>query len=214
MQRNASAPATDSTESKTWHRYWALIVLASVMILAAIIRVRLAPCPLERDEGESAFIGQLMLGGIPPYKEAANMKFPGTYAAYAVIEAVFGQTAQGIHYGLLAVNLATILLVYHLGNRFFGSRHTAVMAAAIYAISSLSFSFMGPMAHATHFVVFLGLAGIALLFGALRWNSTLGFALAGAFAPCPFVESITVSDCIRQHSDLQDCIFSAMAVAM
>lgn len=108
------------------------------------------------------------------------MKFPGTYAAYAVIEAVFGQTAQGIHYGLLAVNLATILLVYHLGNRFFGSRHTAVMAAAIYAISSLSFSFMGPMAHATHFVVFFGLAGIALLFGALRWNSTLGFALAGA----------------------------------
>jgi len=161
-------------------RRWSLLALALVLILVTVIRLRLAPCPLERDEGEYAFIGQLMLQGIPPYTEAANLKFPGTYASYAIIEAVFGQTAKGIHHGLLIVNLATILLVYHLGNRFFGSRHTAVMAAAVYAVSSLSFSFLGPMAHATHFVVFFGLAGIALLLSALRRNSLFGFALAGA----------------------------------
>jgi len=34
--------------------------------------------------GEYAYAGQLILQGVPPYKEAYNMKLPGTYAAYAV----------------------------------------------------------------------------------------------------------------------------------
>jgi Dolichyl-phosphate-mannose-protein mannosyltransferase len=154
--------------------------LVMTLIFVGVVRLRLAPCPLERDEGEYAFVGQLMLEGIPPYKEAANMKFPGTYAAYAAIESVFGETARGIHYGLLVVNLSTILLVYHVGLRFLRSKHTALMAAVVYAVSSLSFCFLGPMAHATHFVVFFGLAGIALVYAAIKWDLTIGFALAGA----------------------------------
>jgi len=33
----------------------------------------------------------------PPYSVASNMKLPGTYAAHAVIMAIFGQTIAGIH---------------------------------------------------------------------------------------------------------------------
>ena len=69
--------------------------------LVIAIRIRLLGIPLERDEGEYAYSGQLMLQGIPPYKLAYNMKFPGTYAAYAAIMAIFGQTIAGIHFGLL-----------------------------------------------------------------------------------------------------------------
>ena len=76
--------------------------------------------PLERDEGEYAYAGQLILQGIPPYELAYNMKLPGTYAAYAVIMAAFGQTTRGIHIGLLIVNSLTIVLVYFLGRRLFG----------------------------------------------------------------------------------------------
>jgi len=32
---------------------------------------------------------------IPPYQLAYNMKFPGTYAAYAGIMALFGKPRQG-----------------------------------------------------------------------------------------------------------------------
>jgi len=46
---------------------------------------------VERDEGEYADAGQLILQGVPPYTLAYNMKFSGTYAAYAVIMAIFGQ---------------------------------------------------------------------------------------------------------------------------
>jgi hypothetical protein len=152
-----------------------------------VIRLRLATSPLERDEGEYAYIGQLMLQGIPPYKEAANMKFPGTYAAYAVIEAIFGQTAEGIHYGLLIVNAATILLMYNLGKRFLNDRLLAVLAAAIYSVATLSYSFCGQAAHATHFVVFFGLAGLAILFKALQNSKNVGFAVAGLLTGCAYM---------------------------
>jgi hypothetical protein len=61
----------------------ALVVIVSALVIA--IRIRLLGIPLERDEGEHAYAGQLMLQGIPASKFAYNMKFPGTYAAYAVI---------------------------------------------------------------------------------------------------------------------------------
>src|ERR1700716_4353650 len=49
-----------------------------VFLLVVAIRIRLLGIPLERDEGEYAYAGQLMLEGIPPYELACNMKFPGT----------------------------------------------------------------------------------------------------------------------------------------
>ena len=57
-------------------------------------------------------LGSAHAAGIPPHKLAYNMKLPGTYAAYALIMAVFGQTTKGIRMGLLLVNLATIFLVF------------------------------------------------------------------------------------------------------
>src|SRR5438445_12562149 len=89
------------------HRAWLLLGLTLLFVLT--FRVRLRDMPLERDEGEYAYVGQLMLQGVPPYKEACNMKLPGTYAAYAVIMAIFGQTPSGIHLGLALVNAASII---------------------------------------------------------------------------------------------------------
>jgi hypothetical protein len=88
------------------------ILLAVVTALIVLIRIRLLAIPLERDEGEYAYAGQLMLRGIPPYQLAYNMKFPGVYAAYALIISIFGQTNVGIHLGLLIANMATILIVF------------------------------------------------------------------------------------------------------
>src|SRR6185295_17207704 len=80
------------------------ILLAVVILFIGTIRIRLLDFPLERDEGEYAYAGQLILQGIPPYQQAYNMKLPGTYYAYAAIMAVFGETTRGIHLGLLVVN--------------------------------------------------------------------------------------------------------------
>jgi hypothetical protein len=138
-------------------------VLAVIVFgLVITVRIRLLRIPLERDEGEYAYAGQLMLQGIPPYKLAYNMKFPGTYAAYAVIMLVFGQTILGIHLGLLLVNAATIALIFFLGRRL--SNSTAGIAAAMsYAVLSVSPSVFGLAAHATNFVMVPVLGGTLLL---------------------------------------------------
>jgi hypothetical protein len=64
-------------------RYLPWLLVAVVIPFEGYVRFRLRKIPLERDEGEYAYAGQLMLQGVPPYKLAYNMKLPGTYAAYA-----------------------------------------------------------------------------------------------------------------------------------
>ena len=54
--------------------WWILAIIVFGLVIA--IRIRLLGIPLERDEGEYAYAGQLILQGIPPYKLAYNMKFP------------------------------------------------------------------------------------------------------------------------------------------
>jgi hypothetical protein len=146
---------------KILHVGWWVLGLA-VFGLTLAIRIRLLGIPLERDEGEYAYAGQLMLQGIPPYKLAYNMKFPGTYAAYALIMSIFGQTIAGIHLGLLLVNAATVVLIFFLGRRLVNST-AGIAAAATYGVLSLSPSVLGFAAHATHFVMLPVLGGALLL---------------------------------------------------
>jgi hypothetical protein len=143
------------------------------------VRLRLLDIPLERDEGEYAYAGQLMLSGIPPYSLVYNMKLPGTYAMYALIEAVFGQTTAGIHLGFLFVNAAAIVLVFLIGRRLFGAGAGA-MAGAGYALMSVSPSVLGTSAHATHFVIVFALAGFLLLMTSRDGPRRLGTAFLSA----------------------------------
>ena len=152
-------------KTRSYHRGLAsawLFLAVVVFALTLAIRTRLLGIPLERDEGEYAYAGQLMLQGIPPYKLAYNMKFPGVYAAYAAIMSIFGQTIWGIHLGLLVVNVAAIVLLFLLGRRLL-SFTAGIAAAASYAVLSLSPSVLGLAGHATNFVVLPALAGVLLL---------------------------------------------------
>ena len=139
---------------------WALAIIVFTLVVA--IRIRLLGIPLERDEGEYAYAGQLILQGVPPYKLAYNMKFPGTYAAYALIMSIFGQTIHAIHLGLLLINIATIALVFLVGRRLVNTI-AGITAAASYAVLSVSPSVLGLAAHATNFVILPVLGGILLL---------------------------------------------------
>src|SRR5205807_8384215 len=131
------------------HRAWILIGLTILFVL--FVRVRLREMPLERDEGEYAFAGQLMLQGVAPYQEVYNMKLPGTYAAYAVIMALFGQTGAGIHAGLTLANAASILLIFLVGRKLL-DEPAGIVAAISFALLSLSPSTLGLAAHASHFL--------------------------------------------------------------
>jgi hypothetical protein len=163
-----------------------LIVVFIVVIFFGLIRFRLRDMPLERDEGEYALSGYLMLQGIPPYKLAYNLKLPGTYAAYAAMLAVFGETPSGIHLGFLLVNAVTALLMYFLAARLLGT-FAGVVAAASYALLSTSPGILGFQAHATHFIVLPALAGILLLLSALDSQRQWIFFLSGVLSGIAFL---------------------------
>src|SRR4051812_29965489 len=109
-----------SARRSSTHRHIAHALLTVILILNCALRFHLRNIPLERDEGEYAYAGQLMLQGIPPYELAYNMKLPGTYVAYVLILAVFGQTPSGVHLGLLMINSLTVFLVFLLALRLAG----------------------------------------------------------------------------------------------
>ncbi len=163
---------------RTRARYLCYALLAFTLLIFSAIRWRLRDMPLQRDEGEYAYAGQLLLQGIPLYQHVHSMKFPGTFVANAVILLIFGQTPSGIHIGLLVLNAATALFLLMVGLRVFETS-SAVFAAMSYILLSTSRSVLGFQAHATHFVVFFAVAGIVLLLDGLRRNSAWILLTAG-----------------------------------
>lgn len=143
-------------------RNWAAGYFYLVLLLAAGVRIRLLNVPLERDEGEYAYIAQLLLKGIAPYTQAYTMKLPGTSLMYALFMSVFGQTTWGIHLGLLLTNLLTVLLLVFVVRRL-QDTDTGYYAGIIYLLLSLSVPVNGAFAHATHFAALYVLAGFYLL---------------------------------------------------
>jgi hypothetical protein len=133
------------------------------------MRYGLLDVPLERDEGEYAYGGQLILNGLLPYQDLYSMKLPGIYAVYAGIVALFGQTQTGIHVGLLLINSATIFMMFVLGRRLLNPL-AGLMAAACFAVLSVSQSVQGVFANAEHFVILPAVAGMVLLLKAVDEN--------------------------------------------
>jgi hypothetical protein len=167
-------------------RYWAWGTVILLVLLTAAIRIHLLDAPFERDEGEYAYAGQLILEGVPPYAEVYNMKMPGIYGAYALIMAVFGQTHGGIHLGLLLVNAATTVLLFLLVKRLYGP-FTGAVAAAFFAVLSLGQAVQGIFANAEHFVILPAVGGTFLLVHAIDSGRKVHIFLSGLLFGVAFI---------------------------
>lgn len=186
MQKRRKSRAVSARVARPGSAAVYYVLLAAVVLFFCLTRLRLRDMPLERDEGEYAYAGQLILQGIPPYALAYNMKLPGTYVAYAAMMAVFGQTSAGIHLALALVNAISTVLLFFLARRILDST-TAIVAAAAYALLSTSPSVLGLAGHATHFVVLAALAGTLLLVIAISAPKLWKFFAAGALLGIAFL---------------------------
>jgi 4-amino-4-deoxy-L-arabinose transferase-like glycosyltransferase len=172
-----SSATETPARSRYFNRHWTWWFMVAVLVLMAAVRLRLLNFSLERDEGEYAYSGQLMLQGIPPYKLAFNMKFPGTYAMYALIMALFGETPAGIHFGVTIITTLTALMLYWLGKKML-DQTAGVVAATTYAVLAANTALFGLAGHAAHFEAFFATAGLCLMWKAresARWQ-TVGAA--------------------------------------
>jgi hypothetical protein len=149
-----------------------------LLVATAAIRYHRLGVPLERDEGEYAYAGQLILQGEAPYAGVYNMKLPGIYLTYAAVLGTFGETIRAIHLGLLLANLATTGLVFALGRRL-RDDVTGVAAAGAFAVLSLDASVTGLVANAEHFVILPAVGGAVLLLRALEGARLVPFFGSG-----------------------------------
>ena len=171
---------------RDYRKYWVWVGLLIILAFSMGVRIRLLSVPLERDEGAYAYMGQLILQGVPPYAESHDVKMPGLYAAYALILALFGHTHTAIHLGLLLLNAATIVLLFMLARRLFGNL-SALVTAAAFAILSLGRPVQGLFANAEHFVILPAVAGLVLLLWALDRNRIWAVFLSGAILGIAFI---------------------------
>lgn len=153
-------------KSELFQRRFCTCMFIAFLLVVTCIRIRLLNVPLERDEGEYAYIGQLILQGKLPYQHAYTMKLPGTHVFYSLFMLLFGQTIAAIHAGLLLVSTATTIMIYFLAKRLAGDIAAAV-AGTVFAVMAVSNTVLGTFAHATHFVVVCFIGGLLLFF---RWT--------------------------------------------
>jgi hypothetical protein len=168
-----AAPTGRATRAP-WFDYHA-VALSAVVTLIGLVRLRLLATPFERDEGEYAYMGNLILHGGLPYRDAYNMKLPGTYGMYSLIVSVFGSSPAGVHVGFMVVSLATIVLTYAAFKRLF-TPTVGLVAATTYGLLSISAPMFGTAAHATHFVNFFVVLGLWFY---ARWDDRRPWLFGG-----------------------------------
>jgi hypothetical protein len=183
LKNNSTDNDRQSQQANLRVAVWGLLL---VVFLTMVIRYGLIEVPFERDEGEYAYGGQLILQGILPYQQIYNMKLPGIYAAYAGLMAVFGQTHMGIHLGLMFINAATIVLVFLLAKQLYDSI-VGLVAAAAFAIMSLLPSVQGISAAAEHFVILFSIGGLWMLVKALDKDMPMLILISGLMLGCGFL---------------------------
>lgn len=167
-------PPPASGRSSTYAR----VALAALLLLVAGLRLQHMNMPLERDEGEFAYIAQEMLRGGGPYTTAFTQKLPGTYLVYALFIGVFGATVAAPHLAALAAVLGTMAALFFVGRRLAGDA-AGLVAAGVFGIMSASPALYGFAGHATFFVALFAALGLALQLEAAERKGLLFWGLSG-----------------------------------
>ena len=173
------------------HRNIYRFICVLIIVIVASIRIHLADIPFERDEGEYAYAGQMILKGSPPYQDVYNMKFPGVYYMYALSFKMFGEGIQAPRYLVLVLQLIGAFFLYLLARRMI---HYASgwLSAAAFMLFSLSLMFQGPMANAEQFLLAFLIPSLYFLYRGLEKHSLPNLATAGVL--------IALAATMKQHA--------------
>ena len=183
-------------------RHAPIALMAAAVLAFAAMRVPLLQVPLERDEGEYAYIAQRMLAGEVPYRDAFDQKPPGVFGAYLLAFATTGPTVGGIHLFLALWTAATAAALYALVRRLAGGL-AAGFALLVFALASSDPSVLGFAANTENWMLLpLVLAAHACLRGWLR-GDRISWLACGFLAAC--------ACWFKQVAATDACLFAAAA---
>ena len=127
-------------------RGYLLLGLPVVFAVALLLRMLVVDIPLERDEGEYAYIAQRWLLGEVPYRDSFDQHPPAAFAVYALILSTLGSSPAAIHWGAQLWTLGTLALVVHLG-RVWLSPSAAVAAGLLMVLLTVDHALVGNAAN-------------------------------------------------------------------
>ena len=111
--------------------FWLICILA----ISTLLRLAFLHEPFDRDEGQYATIAQTILRGGLPYRDAIEIKPPGTFYLYALAIGLFGATTEAVRIFTALYSLLTIIAVFGVARLISGIR-SGLCAALVYGAYS------------------------------------------------------------------------------
>lgn len=133
-------------------RHRELVILCGILGFSILLRLAFLHEPFERDEGQYAAIGQEILRGGIPYRDAIEIKPPGVFYLYALAIKLFGATPEGIRIFTSIYATLTVISVYAFARRIAGVR-AGLFAALTYGVFSTLPMYQGSSSNSEVFLV-------------------------------------------------------------
>src|SRR5262245_51492220 len=111
-------------------------LVAAAALAFVLLRIPYVALPLERDEGEYAYVAWRMLEGDAPYRDAFDQKPPGVFAVYAALIALGQGSPAAIHLLLYAWTALCAVLLHRLVREMAGGLAAGFAALAFAALAN------------------------------------------------------------------------------
>lgn len=165
------------------------IILGAILILTLALRLSFIHVPLDRDEGTYAVIGQEILKGAIPYRDAIEIKPPGVFYIFAAIMAL-GDTVEHIRICTAFYTLLTVIAAYLLA-RSLGGVKAGLAAALLCGIFTSGPTVEGIGCNTEVFMLLPVLAGTLFFFAGIDSGRRFHFIVSGlCFALAVFVKTV------------------------
>jgi hypothetical protein len=158
-----------------------ILLAAGLVLIVAAVRAPLLPIPLERDEGEYAYIAWRLGYNELPYRDWVDQKPPAVFYVYRLALSLPFEPVRAIHFVGLMFAAASTCGLFFLGLRFMGS-FWAWLGAALFALLSADPLVQGTAANTELFMLCpLIFSQIAFVTAAAKKQRNISFMmLAGA----------------------------------
>jgi hypothetical protein len=129
-----------------------ILLAASLVLITTAIRLPLLPIPLERDEGEYAYIAWRLGYDELPYRDWFDQKPPAVFYVYRLALMLPFEPIRAIHFVALLFSATSACALFFLGLRFM-DRFWAWLAGALFALLAVDPSVQGTAANTELFML-------------------------------------------------------------
>jgi hypothetical protein len=169
-------------------RIQTILFAVGLLLVIAAVRIPLLPIPLERDEGEYAYIAWRLGYNELPYRDWVDQKPPAVFYIYQLALSLPFEPIRAIHFAGLVFAATSACALFFLGLRFM-DRFWAWLGAALFALLGADPLVQGTAANTEIFMLCpLIFSQIAFLAAAAKnQRNVLLMVLAGALTGIAFM---------------------------